>query len=97
LSACEAHGALKNADVNQSLEILMSTYLQNLIARRDAIGVELAALDATKSGGKVNASLDGESHDHLGYKRGLYDELIKINSLIAAADGPFEHVSRAIL
>jgi len=40
--------------------------------RLAAVMAELAALDATKAGGKPNAATSGI--DHLGYKRGLLDE-----------------------
>lgn len=67
----------------------MATLLENLKARRDAIGVELAALTASKAGGAPNAT-GGEGLDHVGYKDALYRELKEINELIAAAEGPWE-------
>lgn len=69
----------------------MATFLENLISRRDAIGVELAALSASAAGGKPNASKTGV--DHVGYKDGLYRELAAINEQISAAQGPFEIAS----
>lgn len=68
----------------------MATLLENLIARRDAIGVELAALSSSKPGGLPNSSGPGASVDHQGYKASLYAELREINQQIAAAEGPFE-------
>lgn len=78
----------------------MATYLANLLARRDAIGTELAAITATAAGGKPNASATGI--DHVGYKDGLYRELKEINDLIAAAGGavndagPWEEVALGV-
>lgn len=61
--------------------------LDDLITRRDAIGAELAALDATKAGGLPNAP---GSVDEVGYKDGLYRELERLNDLIAKTGGPTE-------
>lgn len=64
--------------------IFMATFLQNLRARRDAIGVELAALSATAAGGKPNmGGVAGGSVDHTGYKKSLYDELAEIQRQLA--------------
>lgn len=71
----------------------MATDLANLLTRKAAITAELAALDSTKAGGKVNSSVDGESYDHVGYKMSLYRELEAINKQISAAEGPFEEES----
>ena len=49
----------------------------DLKTRRDAIGEELAALDATLAGGKPNAA-GPNAVDHVGYKDGLYRELASI-------------------
>ena len=49
----------------------MAAAIENLLARRDAITVELAALSVTKAGGKPNVSVDGQSTDHVGYKASL--------------------------
>jgi hypothetical protein len=68
----------------------MPSLFDNLLARRDAIGVELAELSASKPGGLPNANGPGAGVDHVGYKRGLYDELREINQQIAAASGPHE-------
>lgn len=64
----------------------MATLLENLKARRDAIGVELAALTSTAAGGKPNASGSPMAVDHVGYKDGLYRELKELNERIAEAD-----------
>ena len=72
----------------------MATDLENLIARRSAVTAELAALDASKAGGKPN-NPSGVQHEQ--YKAGLYAELKSLNELIAAQqsedDGPFEILS----
>ena len=68
----------------------MATYLDNLIARRDAVAAELAALDSTKAGGKANSMAAGV--DHAKYKEGLYAELESLEKRITMAqsesDGP---------
>lgn len=68
----------------------MATDIQNLLTRRTAIYVELAALDSTKAGGLPNALGGGDmvKVDHQGYRKSLYDELKAINELIASATGP---------
>lgn len=80
----------------------MATFRENLVARRDAIGVELAALNAAAIGGKPNVKNQdgGTVLDHTGYKKSLYDELAEINRQLmdiaateaaaAGTDGPFE-------
>lgn len=70
----------------------MATLLENLITRRDAIGVELAALTSSLAGGKPNAA-GPNVVDHVGYKDGLYRELEWIEARIAAASGPTEVVT----
>ncbi|ANS03312.1 hypothetical protein [uncultured Mediterranean phage uvDeep-CGR2-KM19-C37] len=64
----------------------MATYLENLKTRRDAIGVELAAMGATKAGGNPNSSLEGGGVDHQGYKAGLLAELKTLNEMISVAE-----------
>jgi len=76
----------------------MATFRQNLITRRNAIAVELAALTATAAGGKPNmAGGGGAGIDHVGYKDGLYRELAEIDKQLAnmaaadaAENGPWE-------
>lgn len=71
----------------------MATFSENLIARRDAIGVELAALSASKAGGLPTARGEGLSVDHVEYRLSLLQELASLNTLInqaqqnEAADG----------
>lgn len=63
----------------------MATYLDNLIARRNAIAAELAALGVSKAGGLPNTGGAGAGTDHVGYKDGLYRELRELNQQIADA------------
>lgn len=74
----------------------MATLLENLITRRDAIGVELAALTSTAAGGKPNHN-GQHAVDHVGYKDGLYRELREINEQIAIHQGPVEFVTYGLL
>lgn len=67
----------------------MATLAQNLQTRIDAIGVQLAAMSSTKAGGKPSYQGDGRSVDHVGYKRGLLDELKELQGLLVAA-APFD-------
>lgn len=61
----------------------MATHLENLITRKNAIGVELAAMDPTKAGGKPDA---GKSQvNHVAYRLSLLDELAKLEGLINTA------------
>lgn len=71
--------------------------IDDLITRRNAIGVELAALSTTQAGGLPNESGAGTSIDHVGYKDGLYRELAEITSLISQldSDGAWEVTSEA--
>lgn len=59
---------------------------QNLLDRRSAITEELAALSTSKAGGLPNATGPGVNVDHQGYKKGLYEELKEINSMLASLD-----------
>lgn len=74
----------------------MATLLENLTTRRDAIGVELAALTSTKVGGTATGAIDGQQVDHVGYRLSLYKELAEINNLIASAEGPWEVLTEAL-
>jgi len=68
----------------------MPTNLENMQTRVTAIYVELAALSATKAGGKPNVSGSGDAVDHIGYKKSLYDELKSLNELIGSLEDPWE-------
>lgn len=60
--------------------------LTNLRTRRTAVMAELAAMSSTTAGGKPNSlGGHGESVDHAGYKKGLYEELEKLNELISSS------------
>ena len=73
---------------------IMATLLENLVSRRNAIGVELAALDATKAGGLPDHS--GKANvGHVQYRLSLYQELAHINEQIEAASGGWEIRSEA--
>ena len=70
----------------------MPTELENLQARRQAIWDELAQLQYGVLGG--NPNLGGNNRiDHQGYKRGLYEELERLNGLIRSVEGPWEVIS----
>lgn len=73
----------------------MATDVENLKTRRSAIYTELAALTASKAGGKPNTTGEGTGVDHVGYKDGLYRELKMLNELIASAEDAFEVTSEA--
>ena len=68
----------------------MATALENLIARRDTICEELAALSSSKAGGLPNATGAGVSVDHQNYKLNLYKELDEIEKRITAMQGPVD-------
>ncbi len=74
----------------------MASDLDNLIARRSAVYAELAALTPAANGGKPTYSIDGQSVDHVGYRKSLLEEIQILNALIAAAQGPFEVIDRAV-
>jgi hypothetical protein len=76
----------------------MPTYLQNLIARRDAIAAELAA-GQTPDGQSFrhpSVQIDGETVATDAYVERLYHELAHIEQRIVAAQGPFEAPSGAV-
>jgi hypothetical protein len=69
----------------------MASDLENLQTRKSAILAELAALTSSTAGGRPNINGGGMGVvDHVGYKRGLYDELKEINSQIDVLQGPWE-------
>lgn len=70
----------------------MATLLDNLKARRDAIGAELAALTSAKPGGTADTT-GGEGLSHVAYKDGLYRELKELNEQIAVAEGGWQEES----
>ncbi|MFG0240462.1 MAG: hypothetical protein ACF8CY_05370, partial [Gimesia chilikensis] len=76
-------------------------YLDDLTTRRDNVAAELAAMDATKAGGKPNAGGGaGGSVDHVGYRQSLLNELDRLNAMIneeRTRNGgrPFEITSEA--
>jgi hypothetical protein len=67
--------------------------IANLQTRRDAIYAELAAMTSTSVGGKPNYSIDGQSVDHVTYRKSLYEELGSINDILASIGGPIEEVT----
>ena len=56
-----------------------------LVTRRAAVIAEIAALSSTTAGGKPNTNQPGAA-DHQGYKRGLYQELERINDTLKVLD-----------
>lgn len=68
----------------------MATEAENLIARREAITAELAAMDATKAGGLPNTRGGGDmlAIDHVGYRKSLYEELAMIGARLVEIQGP---------
>lgn len=82
---------------------MASQYLTDLLARRDAAAAELARLSPATLGGLANSSGGGESIDHQGHKRSLYDELKMLDEMITrqreiegiegSGPSPFFHVS----
>lgn len=67
----------------------MSAYIDGLLARRDTIAAELAALNntANKPGAKPNLTNTdgGAALDHQGYKDALYRELKEIEDRLKNA------------
>ena len=63
----------------------MATLSQNLQARANAIGVELAAITSARAGGLPNAGGEGLQVDHVGYRLSLMTELAALNTLINQA------------
>lgn len=66
-----------------------TTALNNLLARKQQITTELAAMAAGTLPAVPNAQGAG-SIDFVGYRKSLYDELRSIDELIAVMQGPFE-------
>ena len=64
----------------------LAAYLANLESRRDAVAEEIAELDSTKAGGKPDVSGgEGVNIAHQAYKKGLYEELDRLQGLIDKA------------
>lgn len=61
----------------------MATYIENLNARKEAIGVELANMSATTAGGKPDAGKSGIGH--VAYRMSLLEELKALEEMITAA------------
>lgn len=70
--------------------------LDDLLTRRDAVIAEIAALDATKAGGKPNTS-GSNTVDHVGYKDALYRELDQLNRLVSLLEGPDKDVRYGVV
>lgn len=71
----------------------MATALENLLARRDAITAELAAMSVTAAGGQPTYSIEGQSVQHTEYRLSLYEELNRLNLTLGQADGKFDITS----
>ncbi|TWT30713.1 hypothetical protein [Blastopirellula retiformator] len=69
----------------------------DLLARRDAILTELAAMATSDVGALPNTSGPGDHIDHVGYKKSLYDELKQISDTLELIQGPAESISRGRL
>jgi len=70
--------------------------LDNLLTRRSNVIAELAAMTSTASGGKPSYTIDGQTVDHVAYRRSLYEELRELNRQIAILQGPFEELGQAV-
>jgi hypothetical protein len=70
--------------------------LDNLLTRRSNVIAELAAMTSTASGGKPSYTIDGQSVDHVAYRKSLYDELAELNRQITILQGPFEVQGQAV-
>jgi hypothetical protein len=62
----------------------MATFLENLIARRDAIAAELAGLSVSKP----DYSIDGESISHASNRTALMNEMKMLDDMILDQSGP---------
>lgn len=74
----------------------MATVAENLATRKAAIAVELAAMSSSTSGGKPSYSINGQAVSHTEYRLSLYEEMAKLDALIAAAEGPYEEIGQAV-
>lgn len=73
----------------------MASFLENLITRRDAIGVELATIATRPQDYKSDAG-SGRKGTLESYRLQLYQELQQIQTQIQFAQGPFEIESQGI-
>lgn len=69
---------------------MSATLLANLLARQEAIGEELEALNALAAGGRPDASGGAINVQHVAYRMSLHDELERIEKQLARLDGPVE-------
>jgi len=70
--------------------------LENLLTRRSNVIAELAAINSSANGGKPSYTIDGQTVDHVAYRKSLYEELAMLNRQIAIMQGPFEGRSRGV-
>jgi len=70
--------------------------LDNLLTRRSNVIAELAAITSTANGGKPSYTIDGQTVDHVAYRKSLYDELTELNRQITILQGPFEVQGQAV-
>lgn len=68
----------------------MATYVENLIARRDKVAADLAAIDVSKP----DYSIEGQSISHAANRAALLAELDTLQRLIARANGPWKIVNK---
>jgi hypothetical protein len=62
----------------------MASFLDNLIARRNAIAAELAGLSVSKP----DYSIDGESINHASNRTALMNEMKMLDDMITEQSGP---------
>ena len=70
--------------------------LDNLLTRRANVIAELAEMNSGASGGKPSYTIDGQTVDHVAYRKSLYEELALLNRQIAVLQGPFEELGQAV-
>ena len=71
----------------------MASNSDNIRTRMAAITAELAAMNPNAAGGMPTYTKDGQSFDHVGYRKSLLDELKMLQELLPMADGAFEVTS----
>lgn len=67
----------------------MATYVQNLTTRRDAVAAQIASISASNYD-LPNANGHSPGIDYVGKINALYDELDRLDAMIARADGSWE-------